>query len=111
MHSLIARIGILIVLMCGFSQLALAHTKTVQQADGIFDFSGWHAEDGAVPLEGRWAFFWQQQIPPQQWQTPQAPWFDMPATWDKSGAAQEVFDGQGFATFTAKLVNLPDGIR
>ncbi|MEH6447551.1 MAG: diguanylate cyclase [Oleispira sp.] len=106
-----ARIGLLIVCFCAFSPFALAHTKSVQQTDGIFNFSHWKLNDGAVPLDGRWAFQWQQQISPQQWQTPQAPWFDLPATWDKQGAGEAVYDGEGFATFTAKLINLPADIR
>jgi diguanylate cyclase (GGDEF)-like protein len=83
----------------------------VQQAEGVFDFTHWHAGDGAIPLEGRWAFHWQQQLSPQDWQTLQSPWFDLPATWDKKGAGEVVYDGQGYATFTAKLINLPSGIR
>ena len=111
LQSTFARIGLLIVCFCTFSQFALAHTKSVQQADGIFNFSHWSIADGAVPLEGRWAFEWQQQILPQDWQSLQAPWFEIPATWDKSGASEEVYSGQGFATFTAKLINLPAEIR
>jgi diguanylate cyclase (GGDEF)-like protein len=83
----------------------------VQQADGVFDFSDWTAGDGAVYLDGRWGFYWQQQLSPQQWQAVQAPWFDMPATWDKIGANKDVHSGQGFATFTAKLTNLASDVR
>lgn len=110
----IARIGLLIVCFCLFSQLSFSHTahsSSVQQAEGVFDFTHWHAGDGAIPLEGRWAFHWQQQLSPQDWQTLQSPWFDLPATWDKKGAGEVVYDGQGYATFTAKLINLPSGIR
>ena len=110
----IARIGLLIVCFCVFSQLSLAyvnHSSLVQQADGIFDFKHWNSDDGVVPLEGRWAFHWQKQLSPQEWETMQAPWFELPATWDKKGASQEVYNGQGFATFTAKLQHLPSDIR
>jgi diguanylate cyclase (GGDEF)-like protein len=110
----IARVGLLIVCFCLFSQLSLAHTahdNSVTQAEGIFDFKYWHLGDGAVPLEGQWAFHWQQQLSPKEWQTLQSPWFELPATWDKSGASQSVYNGQGFATFTSKLTNLPNGIR
>lgn len=111
MQSTFAKIGLLILCFCTFSQLALAHTKSVQQVEGIFDFSHWSQNDGAVPLAGRWAFQWQQQIAPQEWQSLQAPWFDLPATWDKIGAGETVYNGQGFATFTTKLINLPADIR
>jgi diguanylate cyclase (GGDEF)-like protein len=111
LQSTFAKIGLLIVCLCGFSQLSFAHSKSVQQLDGIFDFSDWNVNDGVVSLAGRWAFHWQQQLSPQEWQTLEAPWFDLPATWDKKGASQKVYDGQGFATFTAKLINLPSGIR
>jgi diguanylate cyclase (GGDEF)-like protein len=110
----IARVGLLIVCFCLSSQLSLAHTaheNSVTQAEGIFDFKYWHSGDGAVPLEGQWAFHWQQQLSPKEWQTLQSPWFELPATWDKSGASQSVYNGQGFATFTSKLTNLPNGIR
>jgi diguanylate cyclase (GGDEF)-like protein len=110
----IARVGLLIVFFCLFGQLSLAHTahdNSVTQAEGIFDFEYWHSSDGAVPLEGQWAFHWQQQLSPQEWQTLKSPWFELPATWDKSGASQSVYNGQGFATFTSKLTNLPSGIR
>lgn len=111
MQSLFARIGLLIVCVCAFSQLALAHTKSVQQTDGVFDFSHWSAGDGAVPLAGRWAFQWQQQIAPQEWKSLQAPWFDLPGTWDKDSIAGPAYADQGFASFTAKLSNLPEDIR
>jgi diguanylate cyclase (GGDEF)-like protein len=111
LQSQFARIGILIVCFFAFSQLALAHTKSVQQIEGRFDFSHWNLNDGAVPLTGRWAFHWQQQISPDQWQSLQAPWFELPATWDKEGAGDAVYSGQGFATFTTKLINLPSDIR
>lgn len=110
----IARIGLLIACMCAFSHLSLAHMAhpdSVSQTNGVFDFSHWHSADGAVPLEGLWAFHWQQQLSPQEWQTLQAPWFDLPATWDKEGASQAVYNGKGFATFTAKLIHLPSDIR
>jgi diguanylate cyclase (GGDEF)-like protein len=110
----IVRIGLLIVYFCLSSQLSLAYTahdNSVTQAEGIFDFKYWHSGDGAIPLEGQWAFHWQQQLSPKEWQTLQSPWFELPATWDKSGASQSVYNGQGFATFTSKLTNLPDGIR
>ncbi|CCK75141.1 Response regulator receiver protein [Oleispira antarctica RB-8] len=107
----IARIGLLIVCFCVFSQMSLARTShsnlVQQQVDGVFDFTHWHSGDGAVPLDGRWAFYWQKQLSPHEWQTLQAPWFDLPATWDKEGASQSVYNGKGFATFTAKLINLP----
>lgn len=110
----LARIGIFIVCVLLFSQLSLVHatqSKVLQSAEGIFDFQSWGAADGAVPLQGRWAFHWQKQLTPQEWNIPEATWFDLPATWDKPGASAKVYPGKGFATFTAKLINLPDGIR
>jgi len=110
----LARIGIFIVCAFLFSQQSLVHatqSKVLQSAEGIFDFQRWDAADGAVPLQGRWAFHWQKQLTPQEWNIPEATWFDLPATWDKPGASEKVYPGKGFATFTAKLINLPDGIR
>ena len=111
MHSVIARIGIFIVCICAYSQSGLAHARSVNQTDGVFDFSDWTTDDGAVYLNGRWGLYWQQQVSPQQWQPVQAPWFDMPATWDKVEAGKEIHSGQGFATFTAKLINLSRDVR
>ena len=110
----LARIGMFIVCALLFSQLSLVHAtqpKVLQGAEGIFDFQDWSIADGAVPLQGRWAFHWQKQLTPQEWSLSQATWFDLPATWDKLGASEKVYPGKGFATFTAKLINLPDGIR
>ena len=110
----IARIGIFIVWVLLFSQLNLVHAtqpKVLQTAEGIFDFQNWNVADGAVPLQGHWAFHWQQQLTPQEWSISQASWFDLPATWDKSGASEQIYSGKGFATFTAKLINLPKGVR
>lgn len=110
----LARIGMFIVCALLFSQLSLVHAiqpKVLQRAEGIFDFQNWDVADGAVPLQGRWAFHWQKQLTPQEWSLSQAAWFDLPATWDKPGASTKLYPGKGFATFTAKLINLPEGIR
>lgn len=110
----LTRIGILFVGFFMFSQQGIAHTTasdTVHRAEGVFDFANWQSDDGAVVLDGLWGFHWQQQLSPQAWQTLQAPWLDLPATWDKRGASQHTYPGKGFATLTAKLTHLPSDMR
>ena len=110
MQLVIARISLLLILYLAASSPVIAHFKSVQQAEGIFDFSHWQ-KDVAVKLEGRWAVKWQQQLAPQDWEQLIGPWSELPSTWDKVHAAEASYPGRGFATFTAKLVNLPSEVR
>jgi len=107
----IARIGLLILLAVGTYSQVLAHNQDIQAIDGVYDFTRWQATDGVVRLEGRWGLHWQQQLLPDQWQTSHAPWIELPTTWDIQGASETLHPGQGYASFTATLKNLPDNIR
>ena len=111
LHRVIARIGLLIILAFGIFSQSLAHFHTVQQAEGIFDFNQWQTGAGVVKLDGTWGMLWQQQLSPQEWQQVTAPWAELPSTWDKYGVNSTHFSGRGFATFTAKLINLPEDVR
>lgn len=110
MQHVLARISLLLILYLAASSPVIAHFKSVQQAEGMFDFSHWQ-KDGAVKLEGRWAVKWQQQLAPQDWEQLIGPWSELPSTWDKTHADEASYPGRGFATFTAKLVNLPAEVR
>jgi len=111
LHRVFARIGLLIVLAIGLSSQAIAHFHLVDQADGLFDFSQWQSGAGVVRLDGRWGIKWQQQLAPNDWESVTPPWIELPSTWDQPSALESVKSGQGFATFTAKLINLPNNVR
>lgn len=109
-----ARIGLLAVLMLGFSSISFAHTTTVDRVGTIFDFANWQAGDGAVSLNGAWGMHWQQQLSPQEWPQhgpkEELATIDMPTTWDTLAVANPQHSGMGFATFTTTLTNLPSDV-
>ncbi len=111
MQRLIARIGLLIILVLGpFSQI-LAHFQIIQHDAGEFNFSQWQPSAGVVKLDGTWGMRWGEQVSPQEWQQVSSPWIELPSTWDKYGSSSDFFPGRGFATFTAELVNIPKNTR
>ncbi len=106
-----ARIGLLIVLILGFSSISIANTAAIKKLGTTFDFTDWQAADGAVVLNGHWGMYWQQQLLPKDLPKPPPLMIDMPMTWDRQEIVNPPLEGKGFATFTATLSNLPDNIR
>jgi diguanylate cyclase (GGDEF)-like protein len=109
--TVFARIGILIALILAFTSVSFAHTTTVAKVGTTFDFARWQVDDRGVILNGIWGMHWQQQLSPREWPKEERFTIDMPTTWDKSNVANPLHPGQGFATFTATLTNLPSGVR
>lgn len=106
-----ARIGLLISLLLLTLSSVQAHFQSVAEDNSVFDFSTWQPAEGVTKLDGFWSFHWQQQLEPLQWQQPSETKILLPATWDKEGASDDLYPGRGFATLTAKLINLPKNIR
>lgn len=85
---------------------------SLQMESGVMDLTLWQSQNlHKVKLSGEWGMLWGQLITPNLWQTPQSPWFVMPSTWDSYGINDFAFPGQGAATFTAILKNIPEHKR
>jgi len=85
---------------------------SIKMEEGVMDLALWHSlELHKVKLSGDWGMLWGQLVTPNLWQSPQAPWFQMPSTWDQYGINDYAFSGQGAATFTAILKNIPEHTR
>lgn len=108
----IAGAGLTVVLLLMVVKALAADEAGVVSHDGVFDFAAWEDVPGKqeVRLSGRWGFSWEKQLSPKEWQAPEAPWFDMPGTWDIERVSDTVHSGRGFATFTAELINIPEGV-
>jgi diguanylate cyclase (GGDEF)-like protein len=106
-----ARIGLLISLLMLSLSSVQAHFQEVGQHHGAFDFSNWQSGSGVTRLDGTWSFYWQQQLEPQQGQGEASAQIQLPATWDKLGASDQLYPGQGFATLSTQLINLPQDVR
>jgi len=62
---------------------------------GKVDLRDWDFSQGTVRLDGRWGFYWEQLLTPQQAPANPEKFFQFPAIWEES---------QGFATYTADVI-------
>ncbi len=69
-----------------------------------------HKVWSSIPLIGEWGFHWGVLLNAQQWQDPSPPFFSMPSTWDEDGHAGHFYPGQGAATFTLVIENVPSNL-
>lgn len=79
---------------CLFFCVTTSFAQPVVQ-DGKIDLRSWDFNKGAVRLDGRWAFYWDQLLTPGQITGKPNKFFDFPGIWD---------EGQGFATYTADVL-------
>lgn len=89
----------------------LLEVEEVAVVQGEIDLMGWHQQyQPEIKLSGPWGFYWQKLLSPAQWMELPTDFFNMPSTWDISGATGEPFSGQGFATFVMQINNVPQNI-
>lgn len=85
----------------------LSPAQALSAEQGQLDAFSWDPRKQPLPLDGGWAIDWKQLQPGDLWKQPDSPWFDMPSTWDRSGSAGWNYPGQGYASYTLQIVNLP----
>lgn len=81
---------------------------------GVLDLQGWELEeDGTVPLNGEWAFYWKELIRPEAFKSdhpPQADAFvDVPGYWNYYELDALETGSRGFATYRLQIRNLTPG--
>ncbi len=85
------------------------HSEAPPRAvDGHLDLSSWRWEKrGTVSLEGEWAFYPGQLIPPREIAGVPGPEgaevIDVPSAWHRKSIAGKPLDGHGFATYTLRI--------
>ena len=81
--------------------------------DGILDLSAWDFDrNGSINLNGRWAFYWDRLISPDDFAAgapiPPTAFFTLPGCWNGFLINNISLDGNGFATFRLKVLLSPD---
>ncbi len=75
---------------------------------GVLDLSAWDFErDGAVNLDGQWAFYWRALIPPSAFKDqnslPPSGWIAVPGTWRGQKSRGKPLSGYGYATYHLRI--------
>ena len=83
-----------------FLLFLLAFYATAQQTDGQVDLSQFNFEEkGPANLSGKWEFYWNRLLSPEDFLTPQKPAWIHPSSWHRQGEYAVL----GFATYRIKL--------
>lgn len=84
-------------------------TKAVR---GLLDLSAWNPDDGNVPLNGEWEFYWNQLLEPSDFagSTPPSPtgFINVPGIWNGKKIGGLTIPRNGFATFRLHVLLPPD---
>ncbi|WP_316347206.1 response regulator [Desulfuromonas acetoxidans] len=102
--SLVPRIAVSILLVVVFCGCSAAQTVYPQAQQGRFDLRGWSFGDqGAVPLNGQWAFYWDQLLSPTHFSQNQAEsqrdYVTVPKLWSGHVTPEgQTLDTSGMAT-------------
>ncbi len=83
--------------------------------NGEVDLTRWNFDrDGAVRLDGKWEFYWERLIAPEDFRRsdgfPEMTHIDVPGSWTYHNISGKSVPSQGYATYRLK-VKLPDGQR
>lgn len=83
-----------------FLSFLLAFYATAQQTDGQVDLSQFNFEEkGPANLSGKWEFYWNQLLSPEDFLRPQKPAWIYPSSWHRQGEYAVL----GFGTYRMKL--------
>lgn len=76
--------------------------------DGTLDLTGWNfRKDGSVPLNGKWAFYWNELLTPQQVDVKQQQKFiNVPGIWNNFSPETSA---DGYATYAMTIHSLQPG--
>ncbi|MCG8633456.1 MAG: ATP-binding protein [Desulfobacterales bacterium] len=103
-HSLL----ICIFVLLSFSLLLPAYGKGKIPApeNGVLDLRAWNfPNDGPVPLAGRWKFYWQTHLAPENTGAgiPPSSLIRVPGAWNSLKIREKKIPGQGFATYVLRI--------
>ncbi|MBN1487395.1 MAG: hypothetical protein JW981_07115 [Anaerolineae bacterium] len=81
--------------------------------DGVLNLRHWNfATAGTVGLDGKWEFYWEQLLTPEQFEQSTQPemtgFIKAPEPWNGYEIAGEPLEGQGYATYRLKVLLPPD---
>ncbi|WP_168203283.1 diguanylate cyclase [Oceanispirochaeta crateris] len=90
----------------GCGNVENSEDKIPQAALGVLDLRDWNFQGkGLIPLEGEWAFVWEQLLSPQKMRASDAAHYAfVPDKWYNYFIDGENPDSQGFATFSLTLI-------
>ena len=79
---------------------------------GVLDLTNWNFEqDGAVKLEGKWEFYWQQLLTPDDFKTGIIPlsksYLKAPAYWNQQKIGKKKLPMKGYATYRLVIKTKP----
>ena len=98
--------GLFLAFLYFQGRLTEERARPPEAVNGVLDLSGWDfARQGAVQLEGWWAFYWEQLLTPPDFKSePQKTGFiKVPGVWNgyavNEGGAAKRLSGDGYATY------------
>ena len=107
---MINRILVLLCLMIPVAGLIYPDSSGVQPmvVKGEMDLSGWRFEqDGTIPLNGMWEFYWKQLLTPDDFKSRGRPssfqWVAVPDAWNDVEVDGEAIGSDGFATYRTTI--------
>jgi diguanylate cyclase (GGDEF)-like protein/PAS domain S-box-containing protein len=97
------------LLMAGCVQLEDPPKNPPRVVEGVIDLRDWNFEkNGSIYLEGKWRFFWNELLPPDQINDPiQTEYVSIPDNWTNYDLEGIKFTPEGYATYSLTLY-LPD---
>lgn len=106
---MISTVLAMLVLFWIVSPSASVSAAAVESAhEGVLDLSAWDfEEDGSVPLDGDWEFYWNRLLTPpvflQSDHSYPTGWIHLPHSWNGSATDAGKLSGNGYATFRLTL--------
>src|SRR5205085_1590824 len=74
-------------------------------SEGLIDLREWDfSRKGEVKLDGRWNFYWQSLRAPAALDAQPKDRFEFPGIWNDAFSDHEELNGQGFATYEARVL-------
>lgn len=87
--------------------LGEAEPQAPRARAGVMDLSAWDFASGSVPLDGTWAFYWGEFIPPEAFHSPdelgEPLLIDVPGSWERLTAEGEPLPPYGHGTYHLRV--------
>ena len=101
-------VGSIVVCFLFFGASPRSADAAVSATKGQVDLSKSADERGVTELDGEWWYTWNALLEPGESSTAARQLYDMPNIWNKLHKDLGVKSGQGYATFSVDLINIPD---
>ena len=111
--SLLLLLSVLLLVSCNERNL---FKKQPIARDGVLDLRQWNFdEEGVIPLNGEWSFYWQELLQPSDFRTRELPdrtgFILVPGRWNGYKVEDGAIPGSGFATFRLHIISNPGDER